>query len=390
MSERFTFTDELTTPAIVFDIDTLYQDLSASRRIVNVLGGTLLYSIKACSVPSVLSLIASEVAGFACSSPNEMRLARRFAKGGMTIHLTSPGLCPEQVRDTGTFCDYVSFNSASQYKRLAPLFPAGVSCGLRVNPETAFVADSRYDPCRRDSKLGTSLHLTHKLLKNDNSLKGIHVHNNCESSDLCELGTTLKIISEEFGTVLDRLDWINLGGGYLLPQAGGVADVSSQFEDLASRFDLEFFLEPGAAIVRKSGKLISRVVDIIRRGRFTVAILDTTVNHWPEVFEYQFQPDVAEAVDAGPFEYILGGCSCLAGDLFGRYEFAQPLEIGSQITFEDAGAYSFVKSHYFNGITLPTIYMTNRFGHFEMIAEFRFKDYLSHVGGRYNYALASD
>ena len=381
---------ELKTPAFVFDIENLDQDLTRTQEMVKALGGTLLYSIKACSTPAVLSLISPKVAGFSCSSPNEVRLARKFSKVGMTVHLTSPGLYPEQTIDYGTFCDYVSFNSVSQYKRLTPLFPNSVSCGLRVNPETDFVADSRYDPCRRDSKLGTSLHRALGVLRNDRGLQGIHVHNNCESSNLSELATTLKILSDEFGTVLDRLTWINLGGGYLLPEAEGIADISAQIDDLVSGFGLKFFLEPGAAIVRRSGNLISRVVDIVKAERSRIAILDTTVNHWPEIFEYQFQPDVYEAVDSGPYEYILGGCSCLAGDLFGTYMFSKPLEIGSQITFEDAGAYSLVKSHYFNGIELPTVYMRNRLGHLEIIAEYLFEDYLSHVGGRYDYAFASD
>ena len=388
--EKIKFPERLNTPAFVFDYEDLKQDLAKCQEIAMAIGGNLLYSVKACAVPRILSLIANTVAGFSCSSPYEAKLARRFSNDTMTVHMTSPGLNPLQVSDNRVNCDYVSLNSPSQYRQLAPLFSDRVSCGLRINPDTDFVADSRYDPCRRDSKLGTSLHCALDLLKCDSTVKGIHVHNNCESTNLSELETTLTILSEEFGTALERLDWINLGGGYLLPQAEGIADVSSQVEDLVTRFDLDIFLEPGAAIIRRSGRLISRIVDIFGAGRSTVAILDTTVNHWPEVFEYQFQPGVAEAIDSGPFEYILGGCSCLAGDLFGRYQFAQPLEVGSQITFEDAGAYSFVKSHYFNGITLPNIYIMNQCGYLEMIAEFQFEDYLNHIGGRYDYALASD
>ena len=390
MRTTSTFSSDYKTPAFVFDIENLRQDVTGSQEIANAIGGTLLYSIKACSVPRVLSLIADSVAGFSCSSPYEVRLARRFSRANTTVHLTSPGLDQGQVLSAGTDCNYISFNSPSQYSRLAPLLPHRVSCGLRINPETKFVADNRYNPCRQDSKLGTTLQLALGVLQGDSRLKGIHVHNNCESTDLRELVSTINILSVELRDVLARLDWINLGGGYLLSHANGVAALLAQVTDLVKRFDLEVFLEPGAAIIRRAGNLVSRVVDILQNGQSSVAILDTTVNHWPEVFEYHFQPDVAEAVDSGPFEYILGGCSCLAGDLFGRYEFAQPLEVGSQITFEEAGAYSFVKSHYFNGITLPTIYMRNQLGHLEMISEFEFEDYLSHIGGRYDYALASD
>ena len=54
-------------------------------------------------------------------------------------------------------------------------------------------------------------------------------------------------------------------------------------------------------------------------------MLDTTVNHMPEVFEYQFRPDVLGHNDAGAYEYVLAGMSCLAGDIFGEYRFDAPL-----------------------------------------------------------------
>ena len=87
-----------------------------------------------------------------------------------------------------------------------------------------------------------------------------------------------------------------------------------------------------------------------------VAVLDTTVNHMPEVFEYQFRPEVLGHSDAGPHEYVLAGMSCLAGDVFGEYRFDEPLRVGSRVVFTDAGAYTIVKANTFNGIPLPTVY----------------------------------
>ena len=46
-----------------------------------------------------------------------------------------------------------------------------------------------------------------------------------------------------------------------------------------------------------------------------------------------------------------------AGDLFGTYQFADPLAIGSRVVFPGMGAYSLVKAHMFNGQPLPNIYL---------------------------------
>ena len=88
----------------------------------------------------------------------------------------------------------------------------------------------------------------------------------------------------------------------------------------------------------------------------------------PEVFEYQFRPDVLGHSDAGAYEYVLAGISCLAGDVFGEYRFDEPLRIGSRIVFADAGAYTIVKANTFNGIPLPTVYELRDDGSFVEMA----------------------
>ena len=69
-------------------------------------------------------------------------------------------------------------------------------------------------------------------------------------------------------------------------------------------------------------------------------MLDTTVNHLPELLEFDFEPDVAGHDEDGAWPCILAGCTCLAGDVFGEYRFNQPLEVGDRVVFLNAGSYS--------------------------------------------------
>ena len=101
---------------------------------------------------------------------------------------------------------------------------------------------------------------------------------------------------------------------------------------------------------------MSTVVDLLVRDGRSIAILDTTVNHLPEVFEFELMTEVIDAIQGEGHEYLLAGASCLAGDLFGAYTFAEPLRIGRRIVFAKVGAYSLVKAHMFNGICLPRVY----------------------------------
>ncbi|MEJ2095372.1 MAG: carboxynorspermidine decarboxylase, partial [Gammaproteobacteria bacterium] len=81
-----------------------------------------------------------------------------------------------------------------------------------------------------------------------------------------------------------------------------------------------------------------------------------SVNHLPEIFEYQYRPTVLQESTQGKHGYRLAGASCLSGDLFGDYYFDHELTIGSRVIIANVGAYMLVKASMFNGINLPAVY----------------------------------
>jgi carboxynorspermidine decarboxylase len=103
-----------------------------------------------------------------------------------------------------------------------------------------------------------------------------------------------------------------------------------------------------------------------------------------EVFEFQFEPDILGHVDGGVYPYVLAGCTCLAGDVFGEYTFDAPLAVGSRITFLNMGAYTLSKAHRFNGVGLPTIYTRRGDGTLVMIKEDTFDEFARAAGAADN------
>jgi carboxynorspermidine decarboxylase len=132
--------------------------------------------------------------------------------------------------------------------------------------------------------------------------------------------------------------------------------------------------------VRGAGYLVSTVIDSFRADGKLIAVLDTTVNHLPEVFEYQFEPDVMGHHHSGRHEYRLAGSSCLAGDVIGDYAFHQPLQIGSRVALTNVGAYAMVKAHMFNGINLPTVYSVTSAAELILRRRFTYEDFVSRFG----------
>jgi carboxynorspermidine decarboxylase len=253
------------------------------------------------------------------------------------------------------------------------------------------VDDDRYNPCRRYSKLGVPIGRLCKSLRREpgllDSLRGLHLHTNCDSASYEPLYRTVKHVEERLRAWLPRLRWINLGGGYLLDPPAGFAPLAEAVALLRSRCDLDVFLEPGAALVRRAGVLVAQVIDLFRSGKKTIAVLDTTINHIPEVFEYQFEPDVLGHDADGDYEYLLAGSSCVAGDVLGEYAFGEPLRLGSRVVLTDVGAYTMVKAHMFNGINLPTVYSVTTRGELVLRRRYTYHDFLSRCGASCDAAL---
>jgi len=354
------YASKLNTPGFVFDLDQLAESIEHVREVSQAAGSQLLYSLKACAHDVLLESLVGHVDGFSCSSLFESLWARDIGGDNITIHYTSPGLRPRTFKRLDGVCDYMTFNSLSQLElNREALTPEG-QYGLRVNPVCSFVEDERYDPCRAYSKLGVPIDaLCQTFAQNKarfDGITGLHFHNNCDSENLDQLLQTLHKLDATLAGILDRMSWINLGGGYLFNRQDATEKLACCVELLRRKYALEVFIEPGAGVVRACGTLVATVIDLFVRQGKTIAILDTTVNHLPEVFEYQYEPDILGHDEEGSYPYLLAGASCLAGDLFGEYRFKEKMTVGQRILFPNVGAYSLVKANMFNGISLPCVY----------------------------------
>ena len=376
--------DSVSTPALLVDHDCLEQNTLAIKKLCSDAGATFLYAMKPQSLHPVLDVVAQNCDGLAVSSLFEAQYAQEHLSSDQTIHYTSPGLRPDEIGTIAQIVDHMAFNSVSQWEMFSPKAAQHTSCGLRINPHYSVLKDKRYDPCKPHSKLGASVDYVMACYEDNpkmfDVLTGIHLHTNCDGEDLSDLKKTIDILEGKMAKALSHLEWINLGGGYLFKEAEDHEPFYQCVEKLVEVYKLKVFVEPGAAVVREAGCFVSSVIDLFQSDGKTVAVLDTSVNHMPEVFEYQFSPDVVGDTEDGKYKYILAGGSCLAGDVFGDYAFDTPLEIGSKVIFSDMGAYSNVKAHMFNGINLPKIYTCHGNKSLNLHKEFTYNDFLNMNG----------
>ncbi len=375
---------EVETPAFVIDEGRVTRELERAKELQERCGFKLLYTLKPLCFEFVLELMAHSIDGFATSSLFESRLARAVVGEHGTVHVTTPGFRSAELSELGKICDSVTFNSLTQLGRHLPALEETCQVGLRVNPRLSLVDDPRYDPCRAHSRLGVDVNrLAEKWRRRPallHGVTGLQFHTNCDSRGYEPLYRTVMHLEKKLGDLLSRVRWINLGGGYLF-DPGKRADLFAKaVRRLKSRYGLEVYFEPGAAFVRSSGYLVATVIDLFRANGKSIAVLDTTVNHVPEVFEYQVAPDIMGHDDDGDHEYQLAGSSCLAGDVMGDYGFRRPLKVGSRVVLKNVGAYTMVKAHMFNGINLPAVYSISAAGELTLRRRFTYDDFLSRFG----------
>ncbi len=211
-------------------------------------------------------------------------------------------------------------------------------------------------------------------------IEGLHCHNLCES-DSQALATTLEHIEQLFGHHLDKIKWLNLGGGHLLTRAGyDIEDFIQVMQNFKNRYPhLDIYIEPSSAIAWETGFLRATVLDLIPTPGPIIAMLDVSFTaHMPDCLEMPYKPRIQGARDAQPGEtaYRMGGTTCLAGDVMGMgdYYFPTPLQIGDNIIFADMIHYTMVKTSMFNGVKHPSIGILKN-GKFELVREFQYADF---------------
>jgi carboxynorspermidine decarboxylase len=375
---------DVETPAFVLDERAVRRALARVEDIRQETGARVLYALKPLAQREVLGWMRGHTDGFAASSLFEVRLAREVLGDEGIVAMTTPGFREAEIERLAELCDHVALNSLSQWGRFRSRMRGRTSIGLRVNPGLSFVEDARYDPCRPQSKLGIPIAALARVVDEAPErlvgVEGLHFHSNCHSESFEPLLQTVRLLVEQLDPLLPSLRWINLGGGYDFARTEEFGPLYEGVRLLRERSAAAVVLEPGAALVREAGCLVATVTDLFEADGATIAVLDTTVNHAPEVFEYQFEPEVVGHATRHPCACVLAGASCLAGDLFGEYRFAEPLEIGSRMVFPNMGAYAFVKAHMFNGINLPNVYTISASGGIHLRRRFEYQDYLARLG----------
>jgi carboxynorspermidine decarboxylase len=362
----------LQTPYYLIDESRLLRNLEIIAAVRQQSGAKSVLALKCFATWAVFDLMRPYLDGTTSSSVYEARLG--YEKFGKEVHAYSVAFSDDEVAAVSPYASKIIFNSVSQLTRFAPRLN-GKPLGLRINPGISHSAFELADPARQFSRLGATDRA--EIRRAANLISGVMFHCNCENGELSAFRVILDRIGDEFGDLLRDMEWVSLGGGIGFTNARyPVDDFCSVLAEFSRRFGVQVYLEPGDAAVSHAGHLVTSVLDIVHNG-VDVAIVDAGVEpHMLDLLVYRMDAKV-DRPQRGTHRYMVAGRTCLAGDVFGTYDFADPLRIGSRIAFADAAAYTLVKKNWFNGLPMPAIAVRRLDGSIDVVRSFNYEDYLN-------------
>lgn len=342
----------LSTPCYVIDNERLKANLKILSDVQKASGCKILLALKAFSTRGSFDLISKHLDGVAASSLCEAKLGKHF---GGEVHTYSPGFSYNEIGKLAKASSHIIFNSFNQLRHLGTIAlkkNPRLSIGLRINPEYSEISNPRYDPCRPDSRLGMTI--SQFCTQSEFDINGFHFHSSFENG-FNALKNSFESVEKRFGHYFSSLQWFNLGGGQQITGDDYDRDgLIALLKRLHKQYNVTVYLEPGETVVSMAGYFVTSVVDIIDTTPRNIIVDSSAVAHLPDISEGTFYPTILDYWnDHSIVSSIVGGTSCSASDIFGKFDLPLKIKIGDKIIFPNTAAYSAVKVNKFNGIKLP-------------------------------------
>lgn len=375
------------TPCYVVYEERLRGNLDVITDVARRAGVEIIMAFKANALWRTFDIFREYGVKCTASSLNEMWLGNEELK--CRVHSYCPAYTAETIAAYMEGSSHITFNSLGQWSKFKDVLAEynrnhpdkRVSAGLRVNPQCSVIETDIYNPALPGSRFGVT---SESLPELPEGIEGLHFHQLCESTSY-DLEKVLEAFESQFGHLLDKVKWVNMGGGHLMTKEGydreHLVELLRGFKDRHK--GVKVILEPGSAFTWRTGDLIVSVVDTVCNQGVNTAIIDASFAcHMPDTLEMPYMPIVSESCEEctpGAKPWRLGGNSCLSGDYKGDWWFKSDLVAGQRLTLEDMNHYTTVKTTMFNGIQHPSIALVGKDGGWKYLRQYSYEDYKSRM-----------
>ena len=249
------------TPAFVVDAAALRRNLAVLGDVKRRSSAKILLALKAFSMWQTAGITQNVLDGTCASGLWEARLAAKHYPG--LIETFSPGFKAAELLEVARLSDTIVFNTPHQHRRFRDLLDRTgerFDVGLRLNPEHSEGEVPRYDPAAPGSRLGFPVSQLRE--EHLSGISGLHFHTLCEQG-FEPLERTWAALEPKIASYLPRLDWLNMGGGHHITRADYDVDaLVALLREIAAKYEVQTYLEPGEAVALDAGILVGEVLDV--------------------------------------------------------------------------------------------------------------------------------
>jgi diaminopimelate decarboxylase len=348
------------------------------RRVRDVLGTEVSYSVKANPSLGVCQLIARErEAGAEVASSGELAVARAAGFEPEDIVFAGPGKTDDELRmvvEEGIFADNAeSLNEIDRLATIAGRAERRIGVGLRINP-TAQLMGSQMRMGGTVGQFGIDQTELEEAVRKTLShpelfLRGIHVYTATQVFEVEPLlehcRNILEIALEAADHAGQPLQMIDFGGGFGVPYFEKMVEFDLEgfgegFRELLVTYRSDprlegcrFLFELGRYLVADAGVYVTRVVDVKQMRGKTFVVTDGGMNHhltatgnMGQVFRKSYPLLNLSRMSGVPEEGVaVAGPCCTPLDMFGSNIPLTEPEVGDLIGVFYSGAYGFSASN---------------------------------------------
>jgi diaminopimelate decarboxylase len=337
------------------------------------------FAVKANSNLNILRRICGHGLGADVVSVGELERAIRAGFEPEKIVFSGVGKKAEEIR-RAISVGILTFNVESEFEigqiaAVARELSRSASVCLRVNPNIDAKTHPKIATGLYSTKFGMDESAVRRLaaeIKSERSLnlRGISCHIGSQILDLKPIKAAaqrMKDLYIELRSAGHDLDLLDLGGGLGVSYQDEVAPSPAEWvsQVVAVVGDLEstrIILEPGRAIVAKSGMLLTRVIGTKQTGDQHFVIVDAAMTELirPTLYEAFHKIGLADQSPTGPERTIdVVGPVCETGDFLAQNRKMRLPQSGEILYIADAGAYGMSMASNYNSRPLPAEVMVD-------------------------------
>lgn len=359
------------TPFFAYDREKLTARVAELRAALP--GFELGYAVKANPMPAVVQHLGGLVDWLDVASAGEMKVALDAPVAAERVSFAGPGKTDRELRAAVAAGALIELESAAEARRAVD---AGEALGvrprvaIRVNPDFS-VKGSGMRMGGGPQQFGVDAERVPALLgelgRADLDLRGFHVFagsQNLNAEILCEAQErTVELLLGLAEGAPDRLDYLNVGGGFGIPYFPGDepldldrigANLTRLLEERIRPAlpEASVVVELGRYIVGECGVYVTRVVDRKESRGETYLVVDGGLHHmlaasgnFGQVIRRNYPVAVATRSECPPEETAsVVGCLCTPLDLLADRAELPRAEVGDLVIIFQAGAYGLTAS----------------------------------------------